>query len=85
MVVSIRMAFPSVPNVQSALCPGVTRFHLLCYSVSVRRYSAVLVTQLATSVCEPGNKHHVRPSHDRWDMRARREAHLLPVWLPFPS
>ena len=41
MVVQITTAFPSVPQVQSAMCPGVTGPHLLCCCVSVRWCSAV--------------------------------------------
>ncbi len=66
MVVQITTAVPAVPHVQSAFCPGVTGFHLLCCCVSVRRCSAVLVTQLSISVREPGSKHDARPYHDRW-------------------
>jgi hypothetical protein len=39
MGVQITTAFPSVPHVQSALCPGVVGLHLLCYCVSVRQCS----------------------------------------------
>jgi len=45
----------------------------------------MLVTQLVASVPEPGSKHEWRPSHDRWYRQVRREPHLLPAWLPFPS
>ena len=58
MVVQITTDFLPAPHVQSAFCPGVTGFHLLCCCVSVRRCSAVLVTQLSTSVPEPGRKHN---------------------------
>src|SRR5258708_11386369 len=78
MVVQITTAVPSVPQVQSALCPGVTGLHLLCCCVSVRRCSAVLVPQLLTSVREPGRKHDMRPYHDRWYSLIRTESHLLP-------
>jgi hypothetical protein len=66
MVVQITTAFPSVPQVRSPFCPGVTGFHLLCCCVSVKQCSAVLVTQLLTSVREPGRKHDARPYDDRW-------------------
>jgi hypothetical protein len=65
MVVQITTAFPDVPQVQSSFCPGVTGFHLLCCCVSVRRCSAVLVTQLSTSIREPVRKHDARTHHDR--------------------
>jgi len=55
MVVQITTAFPSVPQVPSALCPGVTGPHLLYCSVSRRKCSLVLVPQLATTVCELGS------------------------------
>jgi len=58
MVVQITTDLLPVPQVQSAFCPGVTGFHQLCFCVAVRRCSAVLVTQLATSVPEPGRKHN---------------------------
>jgi hypothetical protein len=50
MVVQITTDFLPVPQVHSALCPGVTGFHQLCFCVSVRRCSAVLATQLCLSV-----------------------------------
>src|SRR6266849_2371481 len=54
------------PQVQSAFCPGATGLHLLCSCVSVRRCSAVLVTQLTTSVPDPASKHGRCPFHGRW-------------------
>jgi hypothetical protein len=66
MVVQITTTFPSVPQVQSAFCPGVTGLHLLYCCVSVRRCSAVMVPQLAPSIPEPRSKHDQRPYHDRW-------------------
>jgi hypothetical protein len=64
MVVQITTAFSAVRRVQSALYPGVSGLHLLCYCVSVRRSPPVLVTQqLSISVPEPGRKHDGRPYH----------------------
>jgi hypothetical protein len=37
MVVQITTAFPSVPHMQSAFCPGEIGFHLLCISEAVFR------------------------------------------------
>ena len=62
---SIKRVFPPVSQVQSALCPGVTGFHLLYFSVSVRRCSPVLDAQRVPSVPESGSTHDWRPSHDR--------------------
>ncbi len=76
--------FPSVLQVQSALCPGVTGPHLLCYCVSVRRCSAGLIPQLATSIPEPGSKHDRRPYHIDSTVECAGGA-LLPAWLPFAS
>jgi hypothetical protein len=66
-VVSIKMAFPSVPWMPSAFCPGVTGFHLLSFSVSVRQYSPVLDVQRVPSVpdSESGSTHDQHSSHDR--------------------
>ncbi len=64
MVVSITTAFPSVRQVQSALCPGVTGLHQLCFCVSVRRCCAGLVAQLSTSVPQPGRKHNTLITSD---------------------
>jgi hypothetical protein len=63
MVVQITTAFPSVLHVLSDFGPDVTGFHLLCYCVSARRCSPVLVTELSISILEPGRKHHARPYH----------------------
>src|SRR5437660_2546575 len=68
----ITTAFPSVSQVQSAFCPGVTGFHLLCCCMSRRRCSAVLFTQLATSIPEPGSKHDARTYHDGWYCKIRK-------------
>ena len=75
-VVSIKMAFPSVPWMPSAFCPSVTGFHLLYYSVSVRHCSPVLDVQHVPSVPESGSEHDWRPSHDRSSHSVHREAHL---------
>jgi len=63
MVVLFTTAFPSVPHVPSAFCPGMTGLHPLCIRVSVMRCSPVLVTQLSISVPEPGRKHNGCPYH----------------------
>ena len=65
MVVQITTAFPDAPQVPSAFCLGVTGLHLFYCWVLVRRCCAVLVPQLAPSVCEPGSKHDTRTYHDR--------------------
>ncbi len=72
------MAFPSVPWMPSAFCPGVTGFHLLYYSASVRQYSPVLDVQRVPSVpgSESGSTHDRRPSHDRSSHSVHCKAHL---------
>ncbi len=76
MVVQITRSFLPVTQVPSTLCPGVTGFHLLYFSVSVRQCSPVLDAQRVPSVPESGSKHDWRPSHDRSSHSVHREAHL---------
>jgi len=94
MVVSITTAFPSVRQVQSALCPGVTGLHQLGCCVSVRRCCAGLVAQLSTSVPQPGRKHNTLITSDgtltcaRWrtcfppGLRSRARCFLWGVYPP---
>jgi hypothetical protein len=62
---SITRVFPSVSQVPSVLCPGVSGFHQLYSSGSVRRCSPVQDAQLVPSVPESGSKHDWRLSLDR--------------------
>ncbi len=50
MLVSITTAYPPVRHVDSAHLSRYTDLHLLCFCVSVRPCSAVLVPQLSTSL-----------------------------------
>ena len=73
---SITRVFPSVSQVPSALCPGVTGFHQLSLYGSVRRCFPVLDAQRVPSVPESGSKHDWHSSHDRSSHSVHREAHL---------
>jgi len=52
MVVQITTAVPPVPQVQSALCPGVSRLHLLCSLYGSQAGSRVSTMQRQGS-CHP--------------------------------
>jgi hypothetical protein len=59
MVVQIITAFPPVPQVQSAFCPGVTALHLLCWLPTLQHpflnreanTAGVLITNADTVEC----------------------------------